>query len=413
MLERRKFGGLHCPATGVHRGMGITASDRAVRLVLAGGGHAHLAVLEDWMRQPLLGVERWLITPDRYTAYSGMIPGWMSGYYSAADQLIDLVPLAERAGVKLVRDQVCGLDAQRQQIRLASGATWDFDLLSLATGGMINIAPLAGLGKRLLPVRSVDGLVAGWPAVCAAAAQAGQYHLAIIGGGAAGVELALAAATGLRRVCPAARVSIITDHAGLVPGHGARFRGRVERVLRQRGIAVRLGLATGTPTGILLDDGTRIELDCAIAATGSRPPEWLETSGLALDQHGFVAVTADLLSTSHANVFAAGDIAGRIDRAIARSGVHAVKAGPVLAANLRASIQGRALRPYIPRQRTLYLLATGDRRALLSWGALTLAGRVMWCLKDWIDRGFVARYARLGQQVRLDRQAAAIYGKSQ
>jgi hypothetical protein len=52
---------------------------------------------------------------------------------------------------------------------------------------------------------------------------------------------------------------------------------------------------------------------------------------------------------------------------------------------------------YIPRRRTLYLLATGDRRAILSWGKLTAGGHLVWRLKDWIDRRFVERYAGFGQ----------------
>ena len=50
-----------------------------IRMVLAGGGHAHLAVLADWIGVPPEGTERWLVTSHRQTAYSGMLPGWMAG----------------------------------------------------------------------------------------------------------------------------------------------------------------------------------------------------------------------------------------------------------------------------------------------------------------------------------------------
>ena len=88
--------------------------------------------------------------------------------------------------------------------------------------------------------------------------------------------------------------------------------------------------------------------------------------------------------STYGDIFAAGDTT-RIDRSVARSGVHAVRAGPVLAANLRASLTGSELRSYIPKRRTLYLLATGDKRAILSWDRSRRVAAI-WRLKDWIDR---------------------------
>ncbi len=125
------------------------------RVILAGGGHAHLAVLADWAARPLPDTERWLVTSSRHTAYSGMLPGWLAGHYQASDLLIDLAPLAEQAGAKLVIADVAGLDPARQMLNLSSGEEVRFDLLSLATGGETDIARLAALGDRLLPVRPV------------------------------------------------------------------------------------------------------------------------------------------------------------------------------------------------------------------------------------------------------------------
>ncbi|MFN5903222.1 MAG: hypothetical protein ACK439_09700, partial [Novosphingobium sp.] len=94
-----------------------------LRVVLAGGGHAHLAVLADWAAADLPGTERVLVTRDRLLAYSGMLPGWMAGRFRADELLIDLAPLAEAAGARLVLDDVIGLDAAARQLRLASGET--------------------------------------------------------------------------------------------------------------------------------------------------------------------------------------------------------------------------------------------------------------------------------------------------
>jgi pyridine nucleotide-disulfide oxidoreductase family protein len=368
------------------------------RIILAGGGHAHLAVLADWARTPWPDTERWLVTSARHTTYSGMLPGWMAGIYRAEDLLIDLAPLAEQAGAKLVLDDVVGLDPDGKRLQLASGTEIAFDRLSLATGGEDDLARLSDLGSRLIAVRPVSLFMQRWTAFIEATAPATSLALAVVGGGAAGVELALGAAAALRTRTIAGKITLVSPRDGLLAGHGQGVRRRALAELARHGIAVHFATATGTADGLALSDGTFLPADCVIAATGTRAPSWLGQSGLACTAAGFVAVGADLRSTSHPAILAAGDIVERVDRQLPRSGVHAVKAGPVLAANLRAPPDGAQLREYQPAARTLYLLATGDRRAIVSWGPLAFSGKLAWWLKDRIDRNFVARQRRAAQQ---------------
>jgi selenide,water dikinase len=91
-------------------------------------------------------------------------------------------------------------------------------------------------------------------------------------------------------------------------------------------------------------------------------------------------------------VFAAGDVATLRGEPRPRSGVYAVRAGPPLAANLRAALEGRAAAPYRPQRRALALLSCGERHAVGTWGPLSWEGRWVWNWKDRIDRRFVARF---------------------
>ncbi|MDZ4307020.1 FAD-dependent oxidoreductase [Allopontixanthobacter sp.] len=362
------------------------------RVVLAGGGHAHLAVLDDWARAPLPGVEKWLVTAAPFTAYSGMIPGWIAGHYPPGAHRIDLRPLARRAGATLVIDSVEALDADKRRLTLASGRTVDFDVLSLAVGGEVDTGPLSQLAGRLLPVRPMDAFAENWPAVLESASGQQNFSLVVVGGGAAGIELAFAAEYALRQISANAKVSLVAGEPGILAGHSRAVIAYVREELARRNIEIFPADAVGTRDSVVLSTGEAISADFVIAATGSTPPSWLAGSGLALDGQGFVEIGSDLKSRSHPNIFAAGDIVTRTDVQVARSGVHAVHAGPALAANLRATFDGASLRRYIPRKRTLYLLATGDRRAILSWGGLAARGRSIWLLKDWIDRRFVRRH---------------------
>ena len=214
----------------------------------------------------------------------------------------------------------------------------------------------------------------------------------MVGGGAAGVELALAAKYRLDGDGAAAVVTLVISEAGLLPGHAPGVVRRIRRLLSRRGIALQQGHAAGTHDGLMFADGARLPADAIIAATGARAAGWLRLSKLALDGDGYIKVSAEHRSLSHGEVFAAGDTCSRQDASLARSGVHAVHAGPVLAHNLLAVLQGTATRTYRPRRHSLYLLATGPKYAVASWGRWSAEGAWVWRWKDWIDRGFIRRY---------------------
>lgn len=242
-------------------------------MVLAGGGHAHLAVLADWIGVPPEGTERWLVTSHRQTAYSGMLPGWMAGDYPAEALTIDLEPLARLAGARLVIADVVGLNPERHLLDLSTEVRLGFDLLSLATGGESDVSHLAALGDRLLPVRPVLPFMARWEAFVAGRQGRTLTRVAVVGGGAAGVELALAAERSLRRqIGGTTKVILVAPRDALLAGHSEEVRRRAGDVLRARGIAFHEGHAAGAPDGLMLPDGTMLACDAVIAATGKPPP---------------------------------------------------------------------------------------------------------------------------------------------
>jgi selenide,water dikinase len=113
---------------------------------------------------------------------------------------------------------------------------------------------------------------------------------------------------------------------------------------------------------------------------------------LATDERGFIAVNACLQSTSHAFVFAAGDAATMVGAPRPKSGVYAVRAGPRLAKNLLAGIAGARLQRWRPQRRALYLLSTGPKHAIASWGPFAFEGNWVWHWKNRIDRTYIAKF---------------------
>lgn len=125
---------------------------------------------------------------------------------------------------------------------------------------------------------------------------------------------------------------------------------------------------------------------------GETDLSWLQVSKMSVDEEGYVLVDATHRSLSHPEVFAAGDVCSRRDVEMGRSGVHAVRAGSILAHNVIAAITGKAMRVYRSRRRSLYLLACGPRYAVASWGPWSAEGAWVWYWKRWIDRRFVRSF---------------------
>ncbi len=358
------------------------------KVLLLGAGHAQLSVLQTLVQQRLAGGDVLLVTPYPRQLYSGMVPGLIAGRFGEDDCAIDVMALARRAGVHFRLGQAVALDATARQVTLADGERIGYDVLSINTGPVQDRDRIPGAREHALFVRPIESFIALWPATRRLADEK-PLCVVIIGGGAAGVEIALAtrAALGAR-----AEISIVAED-GILAAYPERVRKHAARACQRARVQVLPGRAGAIERRhVLVGETMRVVCDVPIVATGSDAPAWLAGSGLALDERGFLRVGATLQSASHANVLAAGDVIVRDDMPHPRSGVYAVRAGPVLAANLRAFVAGGTLAPYVPQKRSLNLLSTGDGRAIASWGAWSAQGRLMGWWKDRIDRAFIARF---------------------
>jgi pyridine nucleotide-disulfide oxidoreductase family protein len=360
------------------------------RLLLLGGGHAHVHVLQALAREALPATEVVLVSPYPRQMYSGMVPGLVAGHYKAEQCAILLPPLAQAARVRLVEDAALHIDSAARVVTLASGAVLPYDLLSIDTGAVMDRQRVPGAREHALFVRPIEHFVRLLDGLCELAQQR-VLDVVVVGGGAAGVELAMALQ---HRLAGQARVALVTGGDAPLAGYAPGVMRRAAAALARARITVfRDTCAAVEARHLVLGSGARLACDAPVMATGAEAPAWLASSGLALDSRGFVQTAATLQSTSHADVFAVGDVATRSDAPHAKSGVYAVRAGPPLALNLRRHLAGGALVPHPPQARTLNLISCGRRSAIVSWGSWHAQGRWAWWWKDHIDRAFVARYA--------------------
>jgi selenide,water dikinase len=361
-------------------------------LVLVGGGHTHVQVLRRWMMDPVAGVRLTVVIDRPEAVYSGMVPGFVAGDYTADELAIDIVPLARRARARVVIASALSLDIAARRIELDGRPPLAYDVASLDVGATVRGLELPGVRAHALATRPIARLVTEVDARVAALPE--RPRVAIVGGGAAGVELAFTLGARLRGAGHPPEMQLFCESAALLDGYGRRVQRVARGELDARGIRVRTGVrvAAVRADGIELA-GESIAADLVVWATGAAPLPFPCGPGLPLDRDGFVRVEPTLEVVGCRGLFAAGDCASLAFAPwVRKAGVYAVREGPVLDANLRAHLRGDRLRAYRPQHDFLTLLNLGGGEAIAAKWGVALRGRRAYGLKDWIDRRFVERF---------------------
>jgi len=367
-------------------------------LVLVGGGHAHVQVIRRFAMRPLPGVRVSVVLDRPEAVYSGMVPGFVAGDYAAHDLAIDVHPLAKRAGARVILAAACGVDPKRRTIALAGRPPLAYDVASLDVGGAVRGLELPGVREHALATRPIVGFVERLDAALAAAhALRGDATLrvVVVGGGAAGAEVAFTLAARLEAEGRAASFTLLADSMELLPGASRRLADAAVREAGRRGIRLRLGVRVERveAEGVVAAGGAAEPADLVLWATGAAPLPLLASVDAPKDAAGFLRVADTFECVDAADLFAVGDCAALDAHPwVPKAGVYAVRAGPILDANLRARLAGDALRRYRPQRDFLALLNLGGKRALGGKWGLALSGRAVWRVKDAIDRRFVARF---------------------
>lgn len=355
-------------------------------------------MLKSFGMRPLPGARVTLISRSSQTPYSGMLPGLVAGRYSAEEAQIDLVPLSRFAGARFLRAEVVGIDPIAGTVTLEGRPPVAYDVLSINVGSTPTLRFEAAQGSGSVPVKPIDSFLEHWEALLERIGRrGGPTRIGIVGGGAGGVELILAAQHRLRECGAGASFALLTDMPEPLIAHNHGVRARLRRILAERGIAVHTQThVVSVERGLVrAESGQTFEFDEVLWVTDAAAAPWLAASEVAVDPRGFVLVDEYLRSVSHPQIFAAGDAAAMRATPRPKSGVFAVRQGPPLARNLRRALLGRPLAPYRPQRQFLSLIGTGDGSAVASRGRWSAEGRWVWRWKDRIDRRFMRRYQSL------------------
>lgn len=326
-----------------------------------------------------------------------MLPGTLGGQFAPAEMQIDLHALARKANAQLVIATASGLDQENRQLLFDDQPPIPFDALSIGIGSMpsgwhhyahlhsfVSIKPmqsfLARLDNHLQQLKHLSE----------------PTRIAIVGGGVASIEIACCLQQKLQQQVATnpIQIDIFAGHGPIATDLRPRSRRMLEQILLSRNITVHIGqrVIDVTDSDLLTEDRTRHRAHCTLWATNSAAPQLLPKLGLQCDSRGFIATSHSLQSLTNPLIFAVGDSGTILSSPTPKAGVYAVRQSPILWHNLQALLLGTKLREYKPQSNFLKLINTGDGKALLEYGRLSIHAKWCWTLKSWIDKRFIASY---------------------
>lgn len=320
-------------------------------------------------RRRRMPVDITIISPVDYMLYTPLLPDVAGG---VVDARFVTVPLAGTLqGVRVVRGHVDTVDPSAQTVTFSDseGRAHDigWDRLVLTPGSVTRLMDVPGLAQHARGLKSVaealylrDHLIEQFQSACLdevlgspdGAAQArARRTVVVVGASYSGTELAAqlraladTAARQMGFAPDAVRILLLDVAEQVMPEVGDRLGSEALRVLRARGIDVRLGtsLKEVHEDHVAVTDGTVVGTRTVAWVTGVTAAPLVATLGLPT-QEGRLVVGPDLRVPGHPSVFAAGDAAAVPDLA-AGDGItpptaqHAVRQGDVLAHNVAASL---------------------------------------------------------------------------
>ncbi|MEV6177853.1 FAD-dependent oxidoreductase [Streptomyces sp. NPDC052015] len=342
------------------------------RIVIVGAGFAGYRTARTLARAARGRAEITLLNPTDYFLYLPLLPQVAAGILEPRRVTVSLTGTLR--DVRLVLGEADRIDLDGRTVHYTGpegeAGTLAYDRLVLAAGSVNKLLPIPGVaehahGFRGLPealylrdhvTRQVElAATAGDAAQCAA-----RCTFVVVGAGYTGTEVAaqgqlftdaLVRSHPLRKGMRP-RWMLLDIAERVLPELDERLSRTADRVLRERGVDVRMGTSVkeATRDGVLLTDGEYVETRSLVWCVGVRPDPLAESLGLPMER-GRLLVEPTLRVPGRPEVFACGDAAAVPDlenpgQYTPMTAQHAWRQGKVAGHNIAASLTGGTLRPY-------------------------------------------------------------------
>ena len=271
-----------------------------------------------------------------------MLHTFAAGTWNIYEQQVQYVAHARTHHFEYVPGQLDAIDRTARRIRLApvhaageviaAARELDYDLLVLAFGSRANDFSTPGVVEHCHFIDSpdqADAFNARLRAhVVRSFAQGGNIEIAIVGGGATGVELAaelsrmveLAAGYGQADIRGRLRLTLLENAPRILNAFPEAVSASAASQLRVLGVDVRAGVrvVAADAGGYLLEGGERVPAGLKVWAAGIRASGSFDDSGLKLNRAGQIVVDPNLLAKGEQYIFALGDCASLLPEGAGR-----------------------------------------------------------------------------------------------
>jgi NADH dehydrogenase len=394
------------------------------RIVVVGGGAGGLELVTRLGRKLGRAGNAEIVLIDHATTHiwKPLLHEVAAGTLDSHDDDLAYLAQASANHFRFVLGRMSGLDRAGKRVLLAplqgrNGAeimparSEPYDFLVIAVGSVCNDFGIPGVARNCLFLDTTEQAEAFQNRLLEAylrahalgtERQAGQLDVAIVGGGATGIELSaqlhqasrLLSAYGLDNVKPSdIRIHILEASPTLLPGLPEHLSKATLQQLQSLGIDVRLGekVVEVTAEGMKTATGEFIPAALRVWAAGIKAPDFLKAiPGLETDRLNRILVRPTLQSTVDDAVFAIGDCAAcpwpEKNTTVPPRAQSAHQMASLTFDNLRRTLKGEPLKDYRYR----------DYGSLVALGKYSTVGNLMGnLLGSVMIEGFIARMVYL------------------
>lgn len=366
-----------------------------MKLLLVGGGHAHVHLIKKLRKNKSALYEVTLISKDERQYYSGMASGYLEGLYEETDIYFDLKSLCDTAGIDFLCDEVIRVENDKKIIETRSGMIMNYDVISFDIGSDLAGREIDGVDDFSLKIKPLGNLKE-IRFICETMLP-NSSKLAIVGSGAAGMEIALAIKNLSDKKNKKYKITMIGSSNEVLKGYNQKMKTLGLNVLEQSRINLVMNerVKTVESSKVIMESGLEISNDLLIWAGGSKSYGVFSKSHLLTNEKGYMRVNSYLQSETSPHIFGAGDcIAIRNYDWMRKIGVYAVKEAPVLWTNINRFLKSKPMKDYKPNNNFLSIVSTGNKSAILSYNDIVLDGFLPWLIKNYIDRHFMRKHKR-------------------
>ncbi|WP_291326140.1 FAD-dependent oxidoreductase [Desulfovibrio sp. UCD-KL4C] len=360
------------------------------KLVLIGGGHAHMVTLSKIRSFIDKGYGVTVIQPSDYHYYSGMGPGMLGGTYQPDDIRFHTRKVVEDQGATFIKNKVSRIDPNRQMVELEnSEQEIAYDVLSCNAGSYVPTEKIVKT-DNIYTAKPIEDLMHAREEIIRRGKNA-PLEIAVVGGGPSSLEIA----GNIWQMAQDEKLKSCTVRifAGrkLMRHLPEKIGVLARRIFQERGIEIIEGgyVEEIGSDRILLQNGESFTADLIFPAIGVKPSKIFTESQLPTGPDGGLLVNKYLQSTKYKNIFGGGDCIYFEPQPLDKVGVYAVRENPILYNNLMATLEGRELQQFNPGGKYLLIYNLGGGIGILCKWSIIFSGKLAFTIKDYIDRKFI------------------------